>query len=188
MWNLLKNLINSKLFLYCVIGGLIYFYIQDTTKNRVIINRLENNQTAYAQQHSMQIQLTLSQFKKLEVKEDSIVKLIGLKPKQLQNIIVNNYHYKDTTIIEVPLDTTVSKDTLSFIVPLKCMIIKGEVINNEKVRLLDVELNDTLHTFIYKKHNKRFLFIKWGKYYDAITYSECMQKNINIEKNIKIIK
>jgi hypothetical protein len=190
MWKILQNLINSKIFLYCVIGGLVWFWITDRSELRQNIHRLENNQIALTTQQSIQQQVTVGEFKKLHSKEDSIAKLVGLKPNQIQNVIVNNYHYKDTTIVEVPLQPkdSLSRDTLSFVAPINCMQVKGEVINNKKVRILDVELNDKLHTFVYKKYNNKFLFIKWNKYYDVITYSECMKKNINVEQNIKIIK
>ena len=185
-----KEIINKPIIIYCILGFIIYLQFSHSISLKQDVNRLQNNVVALSIDQSIQQQMTIGEFKKLQHKEDSIAKIIGIKPNQLQNIIVNNYHYKDTTIVEIPLQPkdSISKDTLQFIASIKCTKIEGEVINNKKVRIINIELNDTLHTFVYKKYNNRFLFIKWNKYYDAITYSECTKKNINVEKNIKIIK
>lgn len=202
-----KQIINSKIFLYCVIGGIIYFWIQDRKELRQNIQRLETNQIALSINHSIQQQMTSSEFKMIHYMEDSIARLIKIKPKQLQNIIVNNYHYHNDSTHSAPLqpidpdininsDITIDsdinkKDTLYFKVPINCGEIKGRVINNIKVDITRVELQDKLHTYLYgitRKH--KFLFIKWGDWVvsNAATYSECMKDTINVEKNIKIIK
>ena len=195
MWNLLpilQKILNSKIFLYCVIGGLVWFYITNSIKTRETIHRLENNQIAYAQQSSMQIQLTTAQFKLMEPKLDSIAKLVKLKPKDITNVIVNNYHYKDTTIVTVPLtpkDST-SKDTFEFISPMKCGYVKGLVdTKNLTIRITDIDLKDTLDTYLYEDYD-RFLGFLWkrNKRYEAVTYSECQHKVIHTQKNVKIIK
>jgi hypothetical protein len=153
---------------------------------------LETNQIALTTNSSIQQQVYLGEFKKLHSKEDSIAKLIGLKPKDITNVVVNNYHYKDTTIVQVPLipkDST-SKDTLTFISPIKCGYVSGEVyLKNMTIKIKEVDTKDTLHTFLYENYN-RFLGFLWkrNKRYEAVTYSECMNKVINTEENIKIIK
>jgi hypothetical protein len=196
MWTILlskiQQIVNSKLFLYLVIGGLVYFWIVDRKQLRDNISRLETNQIALTTNSSIQQQVYLGEFKKLHSKEDSIAKLIGLKPKDITNVVVNNYHYKDTTIVQVPLipkDST-SKDTLTFISPIKCGYVSGEVyLKNMTIKIKEVDTKDTLHTFLYENYN-RFLGFLWkrNKRYEAVTYSECMNKVINTEENIKIIK
>jgi hypothetical protein len=186
--NKIQQLINSKIFLYLVIGGLVYFWINDRVELRQDIKRLENNQTALTINSAIQQQVYLGEFKKLHHKEDSIAKLVGLKPKDITNVIVNNYHYKDTTIVEVPL---IPKDsTLEFIAPINCGYIKGNVdIKEMVVKINDVDLKDSLYTYMYEDYD-RFLGFLWkrNKRYEAVTYSECQKKIIHTEKNIKIIK
>lgn len=192
MWTVILNkiqqLINSKIFLYLVIAGLVYFWINDRVELRQDIKRLENNQTALTINSAIQQQVYLGEFKKLHHKEDSIAKLVGLKPKDITNVIVNNYHYKDTTIVEVPL---IPKDsTLEFIAPINCGYIKGNVdIKKMIVKINDVDLKDSLYTYMYEDYD-RFLGFLWkrNKRYEAVTYSECQKKIIHTEKNIKIIK
>jgi hypothetical protein len=182
----IKNLLNSKLFLYCVIGGLVYFwYIGDQKKNEKI-DRLSSNQIALTEQFSRQLQLTSQDFQRIYHKEDSIAKIVGIKPNQIQQVIVNNYHYKDSTNTYIPYVDTTKRDTLKFIAPLKCMKVEGYVVKSGVVFTKE-EFNDKLHTFLYKKYDHKFLFFKWGKYIDAKVYSECKHDTIAVEKNIKII-
>lgn len=197
----LQKLINSKVFPYCVIGGLIYFWIADRVELRKNVSRLENNQLALVEQYSRQIEITNSTFERLFHKEDSIAKLVGIKPESVQQVIVNNYHYKDSIIVNIPFTDSTKSDTIKFLTPIKCMKIGG-YITKSGITFNYEEYNDKLHTFLYKVNNKKisfrnkekvgfdksFLFIKWNNHFDAKTYSECKQDTISIEKNIKIIK
>lgn len=196
--NKIQQLINSKIFLYLVIGGLVYFWINDRVELRQDIKRLENNQTALTTNSAMQQQMYLGEFKKIHHKEDSIAKLVGLKPKDITNVIVNNYHYKDTTIVEVPVTPRDSlSDTLQFISPINCGYIKGRItglpkdidVSKIKVGVEDTDIKDSLYTYMYEDYD-RFLGFLWkrNKRYEAVTYSECQKKIIHTEKNVKIIK
>lgn len=192
MWILLlkwiKTILNSKLFLYAVIGGIIYLSLLRINKLTETVSRLENNQHAILVNSTEQVSLTTREFKNLYHKEDSIAQLVGIKSKQLQNVIVNNYHYKDSTIITIPLkpDSINHSDTLKFIVPLGCITLKGYVVK-DNITFSSKEYKDKLHTFLYGVRPHKFLFIKYGKWIiEAKTYSECLQKNINIEKNLRI--
>jgi hypothetical protein len=190
MWTVIlsqfKNLINSKLFLYCVIGGLVYFwYVGDKKKNEKI-DMLASNQIALTEQFSRQLQLTSQDFQRIYHKEDSIAKLVGIKPSQLQTVIVNNYHYKDSTTNYIPYKDTTKQDTMKFIAPLGCMKVEGYTTKSGVV-FTNKEYNDILHTFLYKRYDHKFLFFKWGKYIDAKVYSECKKDTVSVEKNIKII-
>jgi hypothetical protein len=138
--------------------------------------------------------LTRSDFKRLFHLEDSIANKIGIKTKTIENVVVNNYHYKDTTIVSFPLtkkDSTINTDTLQFTANMGCMMIDGEVIKSTNtINIKDKDYRDVLYTYLYQAYDSRFLGFLWktGKHIDAKTYSECMQDTISIERNIKIIK
>jgi hypothetical protein len=201
IWTLIQKIINSKIFLYCVIGILIWFWINDRINLRKDINRFESNQKALIEQHSREIQITSKTFERLFHKEDSIAKLVGIKPTILQQTIVNNYSHKDSTVVNIPFKDTTNIDTIKFIAPIKCFKIGGYV-TKSGITFNYEEYNDKLYTFLYKVNNKRvsfrskdkigfdksFLFIKWNNHIDSKTYSECKQDTVSIEKNIKIIK
>ena len=198
---LIQKVLNSKIFLYCVIGGLIWFLINDKIKFKQTINRLENNQLALIEQYSRQIEVTQQTFEKLFHKEDSIAKLVGIKPVQLQQTIVSNYYDKDSIVVNVPFKDSTNRDTLRFLTPVKCMVIGGYV-TKSGITFNYEEYRDKLYTFLYKVNNKRisfrskdkigfdrsFLFVKWNNHVNVKVYSECKQDTISIEKNIKIIK
>jgi len=125
--------------------------------------------------------------------EDSIANKIGIKTKTIENVVVNNYHYKDTTIVSFPIipKDTASKDTFTFDADLGCMKIYGEVVKSKDIiNIEDREYRDVLYTYLYQEYDSRFLGFLWktGKYITAKTYSECMQDTIKVERNIKIIK
>jgi len=181
-----KKILNSKLFLYTVIVGCIYLWIVDRKNLAENVDRLGRNQTALVLKNSEQIELTKREFTRLYHKEDSIAQFIGIKPKQLQNVIVNNYHYKDTSIVKFPLIPTNTGDTVKFIKPTGCVRVEGYVLNKDII-FNKVEVFDTFTTYLYGKRPHKFLFIKWGKWIiDAKTYSECKKDTIQVEKNLKI--
>ena len=190
MWTIilsqLKNLLNSKIFLYCLVGGLIWFWIVDRKSLKNNVDRLYSNQIALTEQYSRELQLNRQDFQRIYHKEDSIAKIVGIKPKQIQQVIVNNYHYKDSTTNYIPYRDTIKNDTMHFIAPLGCMKVEGYTTKSGIV-FTNNEYNDILHTFLYKRYDHKFLFIKWGKYIDAKVYSECKKDTVAIEKNIKII-
>ena len=188
MWKViikqLKNLINSKLFLYLVIGGLVYFWYLDRQNLAENVNRLSRNQEALVLHTTEQVEITKREFQKLYHKEDSIAKSIGIKSNQVQQVIVNNYHYKDTSIVQFPLEE--HGDTLKFIKPIGCIQVEGYVLD-KNITFTKTESIDTLTTILYGKRPHKFLFFKWGKWViDAKTYSACKQDTIHIEKNLKI--
>jgi hypothetical protein len=189
----LKTIINSKIFLYAVIGLVIYLWITDRKNLSNTVGRLERNQDALLINSREQQVLTTREFKRLYPKVDSLAQALGIKPKQVQNVIVNNYHYKDSTVVIVPLkpsDTIYSKsDTLKFLAPLGCMKVSGYVIN--KTLVFNKEFyNDKFHTFLYGERPHFLLGIKWlgyGKWIiNSKTYSECLNDIITTESNLKI--
>jgi len=189
MWTIIlkwiKNLLNSKIFLYAVIAGCIYLWMIDRKNLSANVDRLKQNQDALLANQSEQIDLTRREFKKYYHYEDSIAQKIDIKPNQVQNVIVNNYHYKDTSIIQFPLIPT-KGDTLKFIAPIKCMKVEGYTID-KKIIFTNETFNDKFHTFLYGVRPHKFLFIKWGKWIvDSKTYSECLNDTVSVEKNLKI--
>ena len=188
MWTVIlkwgKKILNSKLLLYAIIAGVVYLWMVDRKNLADNVDRLSRNQDAILLRQSEQVELTQREFKRLYYKEDSIAQLVGIKPKQLQQVIVNNYHYKDTSIVQFP--TIKSGDTIKFVKPIGCLKVEGYVLR-DSISFTKPEFNDKLHTFLYGKRPHKFLFIKWGKWIiDAKTYSECKNDTIQVEKNLKI--
>lgn len=188
---LFKKVFNSNVLIYIILGFIIYLLYTSNVELRNSVNRLESNQTALAIEYSRQIEVTKNDFKRLFHIEDSIANKIGVKTKRIENVIVNNYHYKDTTIVSFPIikKDSVNNDTLSVSVDLGCMKIEEEIIG-DTVYVKDKEYRDVLYTYLYQVYDGRFLGFLWktGKHIDAKTYSECMQDTILVERNIKIIK
>jgi len=201
MWTVIlswgKKILNSKLLLYAVIAGVVYLWMVDRKNLAENVNRLEKNQNALIQNQSEQIELTKREFVKLYHKEDSIAQKIGIKPNQVQQVIVNNYHYKDTSIVQFP--TIKIGDTIKFIKPVGCLKVEGYVLR-DSITFTNQRFDDILHTFLYR--NKRdtkisfgkniaydhsFLFFKWNdRTINAKTYSECKGDTIKVENNLKI--
>lgn len=186
MWSIiLKNLnkfLNSKLLLYVVIAGVVYLWTVDRKNLADNVSRLEKNQDALILNQSEQVELYRKDFKRYFPKLDSIAKKINItKPTQ---IIVNNYSYKDTSIVQFPMKQY--GDTLKFAKPIGCIRVEGYVLD-KVITFTKQESIDTLTTFLYGKRPHKFLFIKWGKWIiDAKTYSACKGDTIKIEKNLKI--
>jgi hypothetical protein len=187
----LKTIINSKIFLYIVIALVVYLWYTSNKRLNDNVSRLERNQNALILNSNEQVSLTTREFKRLYHKEDSIMQSLGIKPKQIQNVIVNNYHYKDSTTVFIPLqqDTIHHSDTLKFLAPINCMKIKGYVIDKTIV-FTEEEQTDKFHTFLYGERPHHLLGIKWlgyGKWIiEAKTFSECLQGVIQTESNLKI--
>jgi len=193
----LKTLLNSKIFLYAVIAGCIYLWMIDRKNLSANVDRLKQNQDALLANQSEQIDLTKREFQKYYHYEDSIAQKIGIKPNQVQNVIVNNYHYKDTSIVQFPM--THSGDTMKFIKPVGCWKVEGYVLK-DSITFTKRKFDDVFHTFLYNKKrdikvsfkkninfDHSFLFIKWNNLtVDAKTYSECKNDTIQVEKNLKI--
>jgi hypothetical protein len=183
---LFNKVINSNIAIYIILGVIIYLLYTSNVSLRNSVNRLESNQIALTEQYSRELQLNRQDFKRIYSKEDSIAKLVGIKSKQIQQVIVNNYHYKDSTTNYIPYRDTTRRDTMKFIAPLGCIKVEGYT-TSKGIVFTHKEYNDILHTFLYKKYDHKFLFFKWGKYIDAKVYSECKGDTVAVEKNIKII-
>jgi len=190
---LFNKIINSNITIYIILGVIIYLLYTSNVKLRNDVSRLENNQIALTTEYSRQIEVSKSTFKQLFHKEDSIANLINIKTKTIKNVVVNNYHYKDTTIVSFPLTKkdSINTDTLQFTANMGCMMVDGEVIKSTNtINIKDKDYRDVLYTYLYEAYDSRFLGFLWkiGKHIDAKTYSECMQDTVSIERNIKIIK
>jgi hypothetical protein len=192
---LFNKIINSNIAIYIILGVIIYLLYTSNVSLRNNVNRLESNQIALTTEYSRQIEVSKSTFKQLFHKEDSIANLINIKTKTIENVVVNNYHYKDTTIVSFPLtkkdSLSKNNDTLQFVANMGCMLINGEVIKSTNtINIKDKDYRDVLYTYLYEAYDSRFLGFLWktGKHIDAKTYSECMQDTVSIERNIKIIK
>ena len=186
---LLKVLNFIKPFIIYIIFGLILLFLYN--KNNKLsedIKRYGNNYQALVQNSAIQQELTRSQYKEFYAnKEDSLLKLLNIKQKNVVNIVKIKYNYIDTFVTHIQFDTVkvkiVGEET--FNIPKECYIIKGKI-NKDGVYINSIKNIDNLTYFLYKSYHKKFLCFKWQPYYEAKVYSECKKDTMVIETNLKI--
>jgi hypothetical protein len=150
--------------------------------------RLNNNIIALKDDNSRQLLLTKSELQQFYGKQlDSLSKALDIKLKNVTNIIITKYNYKDTVIKHVAFDTVKIEGSEKFLVSKGCFKVEGSI-DKTGLNIKTLELNDKLTTFIYKDYYKRFLFIKYRPYYTCKVYSECKKDTVHVETNIKVIK
>lgn len=176
-------------FIVYIILGLIVFFLYIQNKNlREDIKRVDNNYQALAQNSSIQQELTKSEAKEFYKKSlDSILNKVNVKLKNVTNVIITKYNYKDTTISHIKLDTLKVKifGSENFSINKECFVIKGKI-DEGGLYINSVENTDKLTYILYKAYHKHFLFFKWKPYYESKVYSECKKDTMSIQTNLKI--
>ena len=150
--------------------------------------RLNNNITAWQLDNARQLELKQNELKLFYGKQiDSLSKALNIKLKNVTNIIITKYNYRDTVIQHTTFDTVkiVGKET--FNIDKECFKLNG-LLDSTGLSIRNIELTDKLTTFIYKAYSKKFLFIKWKPYYTSKVYSECKKDTIQVQTNIKVLK
>lgn len=185
MNKILKYIITAGILIIIGILGIQYIRINKLVKENA---RLTNNITALKIDHNRQLIITKGELNKFYgYKIDSLTKALGIKMKNVKNIVVTKYVYKDTTIAHLTFDTVKISNKETFLFQKNCLIVDG-VIDSTGITFDNVILQDKLTTFLYKDYEKKFLFIKWKPYYTSKIYSECLKEIVEVETNIKVIK
>lgn len=181
IWNFIKP------FIVYIILGLIVFFLYIQNKNlRVDIKRVDNNYQALAQNTSIQQELTKSEAKEFYKKSlDSILDKVNVKLKNVTNVIVTKYNYKDTTIKHYTTEKVKIYGSENFVILKGCFIVSGKL-DSTGITLNSIENNDKLTYLLYKAYHKHFLFFKWKSYYESKVYSACKKDTMTIETNLKI--
>ena len=155
--------------------------------------RLGSNYEIVQKRSNRAQELTELEFKDFYKKYDSIANLLKIKSKNIQNVIVTLYRYKDSTITKciTVIDTVNKKISFSVSEPNGCYAISGFVSPDSVVWVNGVQINDKLEVFLYSEKDKWFWKInKFWQYpkNKALIYSECKNDTIQVIDNIKIIK
>lgn len=151
--------------------------------------RFNDNYVAVMTDRARQQELTAKELKELYPRYDSIAKQLGIKTKQITNIIETKYRFRDSVVTT----TVLKKDSVSeksfFTLKEKCYTFSG-FIKKDSISFTNKEFKDNITTFLYKDWKHKYLFglIKTKPFYTAKVYSECMKDTIGVQNNIKIKK
>lgn len=178
----------NKILIYVVaiflIIGMGYTIYSLKSENK----RLNNNIEALQLDNARQLALTKGELKEFYGKQlDSLADKLDIKLKNITNVIITKYVYKDTTVTTYKTETVKIQGSENFSISKNCAQIDA-TIDSIGITIKKIELQDKLTTFLYKDFKKRFLFIKWKPYYTSKIYSECKQDTLQVETNIKVIK
>lgn len=183
------NRIKNELISGFIILILIFVIFNQKYKYKKEISRVKNNYEAIIKESSTQQEITKKEYKEYYVyKLDSLTSKLKIKSKNIQNVIVTKYNYKDTIIKKYEtIYNPIEENKLTFITKKECSVINGET-DGTYVTINKIEVKDNLTTFIYKEYRKKFLFIHWKPYYNTKVYSKCKNDTISVQTNIKIVK
>ena len=152
-------------------------------------NRVKSNYNELQKEYNGQIsylKLTngelLNRLESSDKKLDSVLKIMKIKPKTLQNITVIHNHFSDTTIIESPVKK-INDSIYSFSDTTKCFVVGGIVDTSSDVPIIKIYNREFTGDIYYAQHKERreyrFLGILWkwrflGKKESKINiWSEC---------------
>jgi hypothetical protein len=179
---------NLKLILQIAAIAILVLFIVDYCNEKKNRKVYEQNQMNYLVDGSRQLQLTRAELKTLLENDQALagkLDTMGIKVRNVTNIVENTYHIKDTTITHNSFYHDQITDRNYFDIDAGCFRILGYV-TPDSIVTNSKELNDKLTTFLYKDFRRRFWFIKWSPYYTAKTWSECKHDTISVTRNIKI--
>jgi len=156
--------------------------------------RYKSNFEAEVLHNGQQVIVTQSEYQRLYKDIDSLTRSLGLKPKQVIQIVQSNYEIVDSavgkltgdTIYQIRNDTVIMYiDTLKFSIDRPCYILSGYLANNQIHEKLT--LKDKSSLIIYRERPRKFLFIKYGRWqYSAILHSQCSGRIMSVDNNVLI--
>ena len=163
--------------------GLFNLYNTEKSERK----RVSENMIAVITDKAKQQELTVKELKTLYPKYDSLAKELGIKTKNITNIIETSYRFKDTTLVKTILKRDSITEKRLFTITEKCYRFSGFV-DRDTIALTNKQVNDKLTTILYKdwKHKYFFKLIKTQPFYTAKVFSYCMQDTVSIENNIKV--
>ena len=179
-----KLLINISIYALLILTILVLLKYNRILKNNV--NRLNNNIEAILIDSSKQQLITKKELKNYYSKQlDSILLKLDIKNKNIKEVIVTKYNYKDTTVVNYKTEKVIIQGEENFTLTKGCFTVKGSL-DSTGLNLKEIENKDKLTYILYKSHKNKFLFIKWNPEYKAKIYSQCKNDTIPIELNLKV--
>ncbi|MBW6491858.1 MAG: hypothetical protein K0B15_11770 [Lentimicrobium sp.] len=157
--------------------------------------RLKDNYSALLSDISLQQTVTNKEYKKLYSEIDRLTRELGLKPKQIIQIVQTTYTIKDTVTFPLSGDTTYLVrndtvfsiiDTLRFNIERPCYKLSGWIYDSKIHE--NLLLKDKTSVVIYRERPNKLLFVKFGRWrYSALFHSEC-SGHMKVDNNIVIQK
>jgi hypothetical protein len=176
-----------------ILGVLLWLYIEKNVTLKSDNVRLQSNYEIVQKRSNRAQELTELEFKEFYRRYDSIALLLKIKTKNIQNIIVTQYRYKDTTVIKAKTVLDTIRHHIAFDVsePNGCYSLSGFVGSDSSVWIDGVHINDELSVFVYNQKNKWFFGLLnrfWEKPFTcAKVFSACKNDTIKVIDDIKII-
>lgn len=174
------------------IASILLLYKEVTTLRRDYREVL-NNYNAVMYENNRLHTMAREEIKRYDEKLDSIMKVVGVKPKKNVEVVTFNYHYKDTTVYSIHINDSVLCDTtenlkMNFLISKECYEVSGSL-TRDSLSIDKVSVKDKLRVFVgVQDYEKKFLFIKWRPFYKAVVYSECNKDTLAVENYIRIVK
>jgi hypothetical protein len=165
-------------------------------KEKADRERLQYNQQQFMND-SLQYKkfnLSLEEFKKsLTHKLDSTLKAEKIKPKQVTSIIEKHYIYRDTsyTAIKPKPVTTETGDIFPFSNEKDCFRIDGymQVFDKQPALIItNREFKNNSIDIAYIQREKKFWFIRYGKWRAQLLQKNSCPNSSSITKEIEVIK
>jgi len=176
-----------------ILGIVLFFIYSKNVELRYDNVRLQSNYEIVQKRSNRAQELTQQEFKEFYRRYDSIASILNIKTKNIQTVIVTDYRYKDTTVIQAQTVIDTIKHRIAFDVsePSGCYNILGFVNSDSTVWVNGISIHDKFEVFLYSEKDKWFWSFKkfWQKPKNkAKIFSECKNDTIQVLENIKIIK
>jgi len=174
-----------------ILSGVVYTYYSLNKQHKQDAYRWERNYNETSEK-VQQIDLTLKEFKKsIDSKTDSILKLTGIKPKNLTQITNYNTYYTDTTISVILPFFEQKTGTYPFIDKMGCFEFSGFINMVDTIPELNVTDRKFFSNFTdieyVRKDTIYFLGMKFVKWWQKPELTYTIVDNCTGEKRVKKI-
>lgn len=169
--------------------ALIIILIITTTRQRKEIQRVKDNlEIQLREDFSKEQEITKAELKKYyEGVLDSVKKVAGVKPKQIEHIVQVRYNYIDSTVYKDSMvtvyDTIRNVGVKQFSITSQCNYVEGKVIG-DSIFIDKLEYNDNITMVLYKEKRRKCL----RKTYRACAISSCKNDTIAVSNNLHVVK
>ncbi len=182
--------------LLLLVATLVVVIVFLWNKNRALGTdnvRLSHNYYILQKKSSVAQILTQREFRHFYAKYDSIANKLKIKTKNIKQVLVTKYNYKDSTLIKSRTIVDTIRGIINFVAKdsSRCYSVSGYVGSDSSVFINSIEIEDNLEVFLFDRKEKWFWFVKkfWKKpTQDVLVYSECKKDTILVKHNIQVSK